>query len=187
MLILAQQTDAVSLAPIAPILFYLFAAMIAISAWAIVLSQNIVRMSVYLLLTLGGAAALYFMLNAEFLAAVQLIVYAGGTLILIVFGVMLTSKNPFMQLKTPTLERVVGVVLGLLIALGLGVALAMSPLHDAHVVTGQQVASAPGSYGHVELIGKGLMGQYLAPFELTAVLLLVVMVGAAFMARRKPS
>ena len=96
MLILAEQGGNVSLAPVAPVLFYVFALLVAGSAWAVVLSQNLVRMAVYLLMTLAGAAGLYFMLDAEFLAAVQLIVYAGGTLILIIFGVMLTSKNPFM-------------------------------------------------------------------------------------------
>lgn len=179
--------SSVSLAPVAPILFYLFAALVAFSAWAVVMSQNIVRMSVYLLLTLGGVAACYFMLDAEFLAAVQLIVYAGGTLILIIFGVMLTSKNPFMQLKTPLWERLIGVGIGLAIAGGLTLALINSHLHDAGVVTGEPRSHAPGSYGHVEQIGKGLLGDYLAPFEIAAVLLLVVMVGAAFMARRRPS
>ena len=53
------------------------------------------------------------MLGAEFLAAIQLIVYAGGTLILIIFGVMLTSKNPFMQLKAALWERFVGVIIAL--------------------------------------------------------------------------
>lgn len=181
---IAQQSEVISLAPVAPVLFYLFAALVAISAWTIVLSQNIVRMSVYLLLTLGGVAAFYFMLDAEFLAAVQLIVYAGGTLILIIFGVMLTSKNPFMQLRTAWPQRVMGMMMGAMILAGLLMALRFTRLHDAGVVTGSPRSHEPGSYGHVELIGKGLLGPYLAPFELAAVLLLVVMVGAAFMARR---
>lgn len=183
----ASATGELSLSPVAPILFYMFAALVAVSAWAVVFSQNIVRMSVYLLLTLGGVAACYFMLDAEFLAAVQLIVYAGGTLILIIFGVMLTSKNPFMQLKTAWYERVVGVAIGLFIAGGLTLALIHSQLNDAGIITGEPRSHAPGSYGHVEQIGRGLLSDYLAPFELSAVLLLVVMVGAAFMARRRPS
>jgi NADH-quinone oxidoreductase subunit J len=185
-LILAQQAQSLSLAPVAPVLFYLFAAVILISAWAVVFSQNLVRMSVYLLMTLAGAAAIYFMLDAEFLAAVQLIVYAGGTLILIIFGVMLTSKNPFMQLRTRPLEKLMGMAMGLLLAAGMTLAMLNTPLHDAGVVTGQSHSSQVGAYGHVELIGKGLLSEYLAPFEITAVLLLLVMVGAAFIARRRP-
>src|SRR5215218_747720 len=77
------------------VLFYLFAIMAGGSAIAVVVTRNIVRTAVALLFTLAGVAGLYFLLNAEFLAAVQLVVYAGGTLILIVFGVMLTTKSPF--------------------------------------------------------------------------------------------
>ena len=112
MLILAQPND---FGPVQTILFYVFALLVVLGAWSVMLSDNIVRMAVYLLLTLGGVAGFYFMLNAEFLAAVQLIVYAGGTLILIVFGVMLTSKNPFLQLRVKGWERVIGGLVGLLI------------------------------------------------------------------------
>ena len=67
--------------------FYIFAAVSLTSAIGIVVTTNIVRTAMCLLGTLGGVACLYFLLDANFLAAVQLIVYAGGTLILIVFGV----------------------------------------------------------------------------------------------------
>src|SRR6059058_2648568 len=87
-------------------LFYLFALMSAGSAIGVVLSRNIVRTAVCLLFTLLGVGGLYFLLAAEFLAAVQLVVYAGGTLILIVFGVMLTSKSPFSRFE-PKLAEVV--------------------------------------------------------------------------------
>src|SRR5882762_10806562 len=81
------------------VLFYMFAGMAALSALLLVLSRNIVRTAVCLLFTLMGVAGLYFLLHAEFLAAVQLVVYAGGTLILIIFGVMLTSKSPFSKFE----------------------------------------------------------------------------------------
>lgn len=166
--------------PFAAVLFFAFAGLTCLSACMIVLSQNIVRMSVYLLLTLGGAAGLYFMLEAEFLAAVQLIVYAGGTLILIIFGVMLTSKNPFLQLKASNWELAAGVAIALLIAVLLLVAvLGSSPL----VRTAPVVPEFDRQ--QVEMIGKGLLSKYLVPFEMAAVLLLVVMIGAAYMARRR--
>jgi NADH-quinone oxidoreductase subunit J len=177
-LILGQASDA-QLQQVAPLMFYAFAGLTALSAWAVVLSQNIVRMSVYLLLTLAGVAGLYFMLEAEFLAAVQLIVYAGGTLILIVFGVMLTSKNPFMQLQTQLWERFVGPLIGLCIGGLLVLAWATSP-HPA-----AQAGHPTGQYQQVEAIGRSLLTQYLVPFEVAAVLLLVVMIGAAYMARRR--
>src|SRR5215203_2625398 len=96
MISLLAQADADNATNMATaILFYLFAGMAGGAALAVVISRNIVRTAVALLFTLTGVAGLYFLLNAEFLAAVQLVVYAGGTLLLIVFGVMLTSKAPF--------------------------------------------------------------------------------------------
>src|SRR6059058_1227394 len=88
-------------------LFYIFALMAGGSAVAVVITRNIVRMAVALLFTLAGVAGLYFLLNAEFLAAVQLVVYAGGTLILIIFGVMLTSKSPFSRFEAKLAEVVI--------------------------------------------------------------------------------
>src|SRR5215217_4800965 len=91
------------------VLFYLFAIMAGGSAIAVVVTRNIVRSAVCLLFTLAGVAGLYFLLEAEFLAAVQLVVYAGGTLILIIFGVMLTSKSPFSRFEPKSGEVVLAV------------------------------------------------------------------------------
>ncbi len=105
------------------VLFYVFALMAGGAALAVVISRNIVRMAVALLFTLAGVAGLYFLLSAEFLAAVQLVVYAGGTLILIVFGVMLTSKSPFSRYEPKAGELVVALAVGvtLLVALVLAI------------------------------------------------------------------
>src|SRR5215216_7505603 len=104
-------------------LFYLFGGMAALSAAGLVISRNIVRSAVCLLFTLTGVAGLYFLLGAEFLAAVQLVVYAGGTLILIVFGVMLTSKSPFSRFEPKVAEVVIALSINLvlLFALVLGI------------------------------------------------------------------
>ncbi len=163
----------------APLLFYACATLTCLSAWAIVFSQNIVRMSVYLLLTLMGAAGFYLMLQAEFLAAVQLIVYAGGTLILIVFGIMLTNKNPEMQLRATPME----LGLGALVGVGLAALLILALVHTP--TPGQGFTAVPADYQQVRAIGRSLLSENLVPFELAAVLLLVVMVGAAYMARRR--
>src|SRR6266568_6484684 len=96
-------------------LFWVFAIMAGASALGVVISKNIVRMAVFLLFTLAGVAGLYFLLSAEFLAAVQLVVYAGGTLILIIFGVMLTSKSPFSRFEPKLAEIVIAMSLGAII------------------------------------------------------------------------
>ena len=155
-------------------LFYLFALMSAVSALGVVLSRNIVRTAVALLFTLVGVGGLYFLLSAEFLAAVQLVVYAGGTLILIIFGVMLTSKSPFVRFDPKLPEAIIALCVGMVVlfVLTLGIfrtAFADSPL----TFQGYPVAR----------LGQVLLGDYLVPFEIISVLLLVVMIGAAYLAK----
>src|SRR5215213_4924849 len=149
----ASQTATMSAA-----LFWVFALMSAASAFGVVISRNIVRTAVCLLFTLLGVGGLYFLLNAEFLAAVQLVVYAGGTLILIVFGVMLTSKSPFSRFEPKLAEVIVATVIGavLLIALIAGI---VRTKFAAHPI------DASGGYP-VEKLGQTLLGDYLVPFEI---------------------
>ena len=118
---------------------------------------------------------MYFLLNAEFLAAVQLVVYAGGTLILIIFGVMLTSKSPFSRFE-PKLGEVI-------IAMSIGVVLlfALVAGHRADELR-RASRSTTGRYP-VDKLGQALLGDYLVPFEVVSVLLLVVMIGAAYLAK----
>src|SRR6266576_3785409 len=107
-------------------LFYLFALVSGVSAVGVVLTRNVVRMAVALLFTLAGVAGLYFLLNAEFLAAVQLVVYAGGTLILIVFGVMLTTKSPFSRFEPKLAEVVVAITVAVVLLTALVMAIPVS-------------------------------------------------------------
>ena len=178
-LLAQQQTATTTPAELAvPVLFYGLAALTVLSAWAVVISSNIVRMAVYLLLTLAGVAGLYFLLHAELLAAIQLIVYVGGTLILIVFGVMLTNRGPFHQMRPRGWEMAVGIGLGATVAVLVFAAMLASPL-PASELAGEQ------DYNMIQAMGRGLMSLYVIPFEMAAVILLVVMVGAAYMARRR--
>jgi NADH-quinone oxidoreductase subunit J len=172
MLAQADVNDATNTAT--AVLFYLFAIMAGGSAICVAVSRNIVRTAVALLFTLTGVAGLYFLLNAEFLAAVQLVVYAGGTLILIIFGVMLTSKSPFSRFTAKLGEVILAssMVGVLLFALVMGISrtnFASEPL-------------ATGSYP-IDRLGQVLLGDYLVPFEVVSVLLLAVMIGAAYLAK----
>src|SRR3954464_15825487 len=94
------------------VLFALVAALTAGSALGVVLSRSVVRAAVWLLFTLIGVSLLYFLLGADFVGATQLIVYVGGTLVLVVFGVMLTAQGPFVTLKTGAAEWALAVVTG---------------------------------------------------------------------------
>ena len=162
---------------IATSLFYLFALVAAVSAISVVLSQNIVRMAVSLLFTLSGVAGLYFLMSAEFLAAVQLVVYVGGTLILIIFGVMLTSKSPFSRLRPKGWEVLTAIAIGLVL---LGVLI----LGISSATFASNTTPTTQNYP-VDRLGQVLLGDYLVPFEMASVLLLTVMIGAAYLAKAR--
>jgi NADH-quinone oxidoreductase subunit J len=169
--IVLAQVDA---ATAGAVLFWIFALMAAGSALGVAISRNIVRTAVFLLFTLTGVAGLYFLLSAEFLAAVQLVVYAGGTLILIVFGVMLTSKSPFSRFD-PKIGEVV-IASSFILVLFFAMVLAIRSLPD------KAEPAAQGGYPMAQL-GQVLLGDFLVPFEVVSVLLLVVMIGAAYLAK----
>lgn len=160
----------------ATVLFYIFAIMSGAAAIGVVVSRNIVRMAVWLLFTLLGVGGLYFLLNSEFLAAVQLVVYAGGTLILIIFGVMLTSKSPFSHYEAKPAEVVIAISLGAVLLISLILGIRRTTFHHQPL--------EPERYP-VDLLGQTLLGDYLIPFELASVLLLAVMIGAAYLAKAR--
>ena len=125
--------------------FYLFGGISLLSAIFIVLSKNIVRAAVWLLGTLGGVACLYFLMDASFLAAIQLIVYAGGTLILIVFGVMLTSRAPWAAFTSSRGRVVAATVVALLLLVGM--CMLMLQADWAAMATDEPLFSLPCSFG----------------------------------------
>jgi len=159
------------------ILFTAIASATGLSALAVVLSRNIVRSAVWLLFTLVGVSLLYFLLGAEFVGATQLIVYVGGTMVLVVFGVMLTAQQQFLKIRTRPQEWIVGIVLaGALFTL-----LATVSLRLGEGRTTAPTESMPGT----GQLGVGFLTTYLLPFEIISVHLLVVLIGAAYLARAK--
>jgi NADH-quinone oxidoreductase subunit J len=154
--------------------FYLFGGVALLSAIGILVSRNIIRTAVCLLGTLGGVGCLYFVLDASFLAAIQFIVYVGGTLILIIFGVMLTTQSPWVTFTSTRAQVVAGCVVAVLLAFGLCMLLLHADWPQIH----KEFTAPP-----VREIGNALLTDYLLPFEAASVLLLVVMIGAAYLAR----
>jgi len=158
------------------VLFYLFAGVTLISGLGICIAKNVVRMAVLLFATLSSVAVLYFLLLANFVGVIQLIVYAGGTLILLIFGVMLTSKSPWARFEIKRSEMILaGTVCVVLAAALLTVVVTAHWPESAATVSGSTVAG----------FGRSLLTTYLVPFEAMSVLLLVVMIGAALMARQE--
>ncbi len=185
------------------ILFFVIAFATGLSAVAVVFSRNIVRAAVWLLFTLIGVSLTYFLLGAEFLGASQLIIYVGGTLVLVVFGVMLTAQGPFLKLKTKMEEYVVGGILaaalfGLLVYTSFeagktttkpregdnGVTVGALGSSFMNVKEASPEATMTGLPEGTEPRERARMG-YLLPFEIVSVHLLVVLIGAAYLARAK--
>lgn len=186
--------------------FLLFALASSVFAIAVVVSTNIVRMALYLIMSLGATAALFFLAGADFVGAMQLMIYVGGTLVLLVFGVMLTAQGPFISMKTQGGDWILAVLLsGCLLALLVPAALSVPSWRNRGTVaqedkTNQEVANSPDT---ATRIGMGLVGVrvdkledrpknllagmsgYLLPFEIVSVHLLVVLIGAAYLARTK--
>ena len=177
------------------LLFYTVAILTGLCAIGVVVTQNIVRAAAWLLFTLGGTAGVFFMLGADFVGATQVIVYVGGTLVLVVFGVMLTAQGPFINLKASAAEWAVSLDVGLLLFAVLAVT----------TWVGDWPRQRPGpadpeTSNNSVMIGHGFLGQpvgpgnpagpnkgtgYLLPFEIVSVHLLVVLIGAAYLARAK--
>ena len=161
------------------ILFYVFSFLIIGSASIMVFSKNIVHSAFALMFTLIGIAAIYVLLYADFLAATQLLVYVGGILILILFGVMLTSQESTkLNFRTVT----VNVVPASILSLGALILL-------IYVLTTTQWAPGnPGIPGEtVGALGTMLMSVYLLPFIIVGVLLLIAIIGSILMATRQNS
>jgi NADH-quinone oxidoreductase subunit J len=157
-------------------IFLGFAALTIGSAAVVAFARSIVHCIFALLFTLFGVAGLFALLNADFLAAAQVMIYVGGILVLLLFGVMLTHKVASVDMKNPSFQRGWA---GLLCATMLVVMLAVI------FRTPWPVAERPVVHPTPPAIGIHLMTDFLLPFEVISVLLFAVLVAAALMARRE--
>jgi NADH-quinone oxidoreductase subunit J len=182
-------------------LFLLFALLACGFAAAVVFTSNVVRMAFYLTLSLSSTAGLFFLADAEFVGAMQFMIYVGGTLVLLIFGVMLTAQSRFVQMKTNAGEWVLAAIVGSALLVLLVRTALMNPDwrspredRDQVAVVESQTATAIGQ----ALTGvrtdrldasdstlAGGMSGYLLPFEIASVHLLVVLIGAGYLARAK--
>ncbi len=158
------------------IIFYLFAILTLVSAYFVVTNKNIVHSAFFLLFTLFGIAGLYVLLGADFLAVVQIMVYVGGILILLLFGVMITNKITNVSIKTGTIHIIpAAIVIGLF----------AGALASIMVKTEWQTETAKIPFTTSYALGKSLITEYLLIFEILGILLLIALIGAASIARRE--
>jgi NADH-quinone oxidoreductase subunit J len=157
------------------VVFWILAVLTVGSAAVVVLSRTLIYSAFALLFTFFGVAGLYVLLGADFLAATQLLIYVGGILVLLLFGVMLTHKIYDLDLRTETTQLLSGVI----VAAGLFVILAATAVRTDWAAAERPPAPTTSD------IGRLFMGQYLLPFEAASVLLLVALIGAAMIVRRR--
>lgn len=157
------------------IIFYLFALITMVSGYLVVTNKNIVHSAFYLMFTFFGVAGIYVLLGADFIAVVQILIYVGGILILLLFGVMLTNKITDVQIRTGSLNIIPAVI---------GTGLLMGVLVSMMIRTNWK--SEPGDVAQTTVFGLGrfLLTDYVLIFELLAILLLIALIGAASIARR---
>jgi NADH-quinone oxidoreductase subunit J len=163
-------------------LFFALCAVVALlGAVAVVASQNAIRSAVGLLATILGIAGLYIRLSAQFLAAIQVIVYAGAVVVLFVFVIMLLGAD-FADNKEPGRSRLARAISGAGIAVLAGLALVL--LGRANPDATPFKAVEPG-HGSIEAVGTLIFTQGIVPFEIATVLLIGAAVGAVAVSRSK--
>jgi NADH:ubiquinone oxidoreductase subunit 6 (subunit J) len=219
------------------VLFWLFACLTCAGAIGVAISQKVVRMAFSLVLTLGSTAVLFLLLGADFVGVTQLMVYVGGTLVLLVFGVMLTASGPFTKIKSSPadgiLSGLIGVIFLFIVAStvvavdwsgGEGIAQKVAigararvdaggfnPSHQGNTTRPlglsflsvradrdlrlENAAASATTDGGAAVVpdmrvpptqaARTLSTGYLLPFEIVSVHLLVVLIGAAYLARTK--
>ena len=159
-----------------PILFWIFATLTVLGASLVVLLSNPVRSAMSLVGTLFCLAVIFVLLDAHLLAALEVLVYAGAVVVLFLFVIMLLNmREEELGARRFTLAKIFGFGAVAAVAYMLGVAV-------SNDVTRSNVAE---SYGGVEMVGRLLLNDYLLAFELSSLLLLMAVVGAVILAKRR--
>ena len=173
------------------ILFYVCAAAILLFGILVITARNTVHSVLFLVVNFFFVAAIYVMLGAEFLAAIQVLVYAGGIVVLYLFVVMLVNlKRPPEAHRDPHRQNGLAIVTALTVLAELAAIVLFgylrpggAPSATAAVAATTEVTRAAG--GNTQAVGYALYQQYLIPFEVASILLLVAMIGAIVLAKRE--
>ena len=168
------------MAPVAtPFFFYFLSIAAILSAILVILQRNAVHSALALIVTLLSVAGLYLMLYAPFVAGVQIILYAGGIMVLFLFVIMLVSIEKAQREEQFNHQWVVGLLATLVLA-----ALFIYVYAKGNSIFPQRGAVLPESL-NTQQVGLWLYGRYLLPFEVASLLLLVAIVGAVVMAKKR--
>ncbi len=169
---------AVTMQALQNIIFYFFVLLTVVSAGVVVFHKRIIYSAFALLFTFFGVAALYLYLAADFLAASQVLIYVGGILTLIIFGVFLTARITTLEIPDETHQRYIALIPVALLGVGLFWMIYSAPW-GGHA--GTPVVRPPQPT--TKALGKLLLTDYLVPFEVASMLLLAALIGAMRLAR----
>ncbi|HZR79733.1 MAG TPA: NADH-quinone oxidoreductase subunit J [Candidatus Binatia bacterium] len=161
-------------------LFYGVAGLTVLGALGVAFSNNVVYSAFSLMAALLGGAGLYVFLSADFVAAVQLLVYVGGILVLTLFAIMLTHQISNVEVSNRSVGKLPALALVAFVGAGMGYAIVKAPWRVAGPAA--EIAAGQGTtYG----IGDSFLNKYLLPFELASVVLLTALVGAIVLSRKE--
>ncbi len=164
-------------------LFYIMAAVAVASGVYLIFEKNPVFSALYLIQTMVSIAVLYILLEAQFIAAVQIIVYAGAIMVLFLFVIMLLNLDIKEEAKNALpFQRIPAVLMGIAFFTVICIVLRSKLLQGKH---GEYTTAYINSIGNTKLIGNLLFTDYLLPFEITSILLFVAAIGAIMLAKRK--
>ncbi len=165
------------------LLFYGLAAVMVVSSLMVILRKNPVHSALFLILTFLCLAGLYLLLNAQFIAAIQVIVYAGAIMVLFIFVIMLLNLESEVASKGGHgLQKFWATVISIVLAIS------FVSIMTVKVFTGEKGIFSPetvNAAGNSEVIGRLLFTEFLLPFEITSVLLLAAIIGAIVLAKKK--
>ena len=168
------------------ILFYFFGGLAVIGAVLVVTSRSAIYSAVFLITTLLATAGIYLTLRAEFLFAVQIILYVGGIMVLFVFVIMLVNLDVALHQLQFNRQKWVASLLGLV----LGAELILAFYLAGKAQQGRDILNLPQAAAvrlepNTQLVGQALFTKYLIPFEIASILLLVALVGAVVMGKKR--
>ncbi|MCF8221384.1 MAG: NADH-quinone oxidoreductase subunit J [Cryomorphaceae bacterium] len=163
----------------ATIITQILGALAVASAMMVVLSKHPVRSVLYLVVTFFFISGLYIMMNAQFLAIVNIIVYAGAIMVLFLFVLMLLNLNKDAEPKTPMIIWIISTVAG-----GLFFLILIAALKDIVLVSQKDDFAPVSTIGLVENLGNTLFTKFVVPFEVSSILFISAMVGAILLAKR---
>jgi NADH-quinone oxidoreductase subunit J len=164
-------------------LFIVLAVVTVITAILVIVQRNPVASAIYLIITLFSLAGIYLLLNAQFIAVIQVLVYAGAIMVLFLFVIMLLNLEREKKIITRhRMQKVFGVFLGIILLAQIGM------VFNSVLLEGSKGTFPPekvAALGNTQVVARLLFTDYLLPFEITSVLLLVAIIGAIVLAKRQ--